>query len=496
MATKTPVHSSLEGLKAKALPKVVKGLELPELTWQDSHQPLDELEIKHLVTLLRDESQDTSNPVTAQVVAHLNRDAAEAWSAALLSGWEAADSPSNQKWMLFQRRQFADRDAMDVLCGAHDWIALASAGKWARANWYLATITSKGATPKNIETLFALLSEGKLDGTLQKAARTYLEAFAEQAGKSTRQLLEDAGLIGVKPTRALPFEPGKSQVLSTDDEPFIVDLRQGELVLLDATSRKRLDEEPEDLSPASIDALTQWRLLAKEELLRWGGYLHHLMTSHAPITLDTLQKDWFLDPIAQSVLTSLLWRTPAGAIVRVGFDEVFDVDYEEHELAGDTPLLLVQLSQLDPTTRDAWYEHLGDNEMLLPFDILQRDTYLQRIQELLEADYVESEHAKWDVIGNMYNFGYLSGHPDESGAVLDAYKTFPSYNTRVFLAHSGFEVGEGDRLAYPSTLEGVSFKDLFGNEVSRDEVYVSVLAETVVDLIKINNLEGPPPTAS
>ena len=488
MPSKLPVHPSLEDLKAKAIPKVVQGIALPDLSWKEG-EFLNEVELKHIVTLLRDEGADTSNPVTDQIVAHLDAASAEAWSKALLEGWEQAESPSNQKWMLFQRRAFADSAALDALCDAHDWIELASAGKWARANWYLSLIASGGATQKNIELFFGLLTEGKLDGTLQKAAREYLTVFASHADTNTQQLLEDAGLIGVKPSRELPFEPGKTQLATTSGAAYIVDIEQGELILRDTSSHKRVTEPPENLTQESLDHLSKWRGLVEEELLRWGGYLHHLMTSNARITLDALQKDWFLDPIAQSVLSSLLWRTPDGKIIRVNIDDAFDVAYEDLALDGDTGLEIVRLSKLDQTTRNAWYEHMGDNEMLLPFDILQRDTYLQRIEELLAAPYVETEGSKWDVIGNMYTYGYLSGHTDSSGSVFDAYKTFPAYNTRVFLAHSGFEVTEGNRYLHPSILEGVSFKDLFGKDVSKDEVYVSVLAETVVDLIKIKNLD-------
>lgn len=485
MATKEPVHSSFEGLKARQIPKAVKQVELPEITWADG-AVLNESELKHLVTVLREEGPDVSSEVAPGIIAHLNQESAVAWSHRVLKGWEEIGNPAGQKWMLFQYRVFANDEAIEALCDAYDWTELASTGKWARANWYLSLIAGRPATTRSTRLFFDLLSAGKLDGTVQKSARKFLESFASQAGMATQDFLEDAHLIGVFPTGKLPFTVGEQRISGADGE-YIVGVHSGELSFTHVDSHRRSTQVPEGLSAQDTLSVTAWQQVVHEEVLRWGGYLHYSMTLGRRFALSTIQGEWFKNPVAQGVLSVLLWRTESGQIIRLEPDEVFDVNYDPVGLDANAQLELVQLTDLDEATSKAWYEHLSDNEMLLPFDILQRDVYIERLNTLLAATFIEvKEHE--DAIDSLYVYDYVSGLTDSCGGVNDSYKTFPEFNARVFFEHTGFDVVEGSRFEYPSNVIGVHFQDLFGEQKTIEEVYISVLAEAAVDLFKIKNL--------
>lgn len=485
-----PVHATMADIKAKAIPKQVDAAALPTLSWKGG-DALNEQELKVLVTLLRDEGPNTEpGEPLKQIAAALDGKQATAFSKALLEQWEKQGSPAAHKWMLFQMRALADRKTLLALGKRFDWLQMASNNQWARANWYLELTAAQGEAPENCKLFYDLLSKGGISGTVVNLARTNMVTFAHQAKLSMDDYLEREGLIGLHPSAPLPFSPGEVTV-GEGEERYSVGLELGQLVFTDEKSKHKLRTPPESLSKKEIEKLEKWQHAIDQEALRWGAYFHRLMSYKKPLTLKEIHEDLFAHPLSRSLAVSLVWRDDKGHLMRIEEDGAFDVEYEAVELPAQATLSLCSVSELPQKERDAWNAHLAEEEIVLPYNLLERDLYQRRLERLLEAEDQTSEDDDSVSIGiRLWDENYDRTSAEAGSWTFHSYRSYPEYNTRVFIEHTGLDVADVGGEEWPGSLKGVKFEDMFGNGIPQDRVYVAVLVEVCQQLARIKRLEG------
>lgn len=495
----TDAKTLLGEQKKSRIPKFIDADALPALTWS-SGDALDADDIKRLIGCLRKEEQEKHDELSRTIAADLDPTSASAWSSSIHAQWSSNKSPSAHKWALFQMRILADKDALADLAESQNWGRMASNGGHARAGWYMDTFGAIDAE-RIIRVIYSQLSASSLGGTLQRKARELLTDMARASKMSPEDFLEARGILGAPPRKKLPFTPGEE--LTAGGVALEVNLHNGALIFREVETHKRHEDLPADTEGAIVDKVKQWREDIGELTMRWGTYFLNFASRGKTQTFAELREVILADPLASQLAGMLVWRTSSGALVRIESGlaakervnsktasqqhQAFDVDYDPVSLTEDTGMSIQLLGDLPKAQRDRWIQHMVDEEIVMPVDILSREVYITTFREL---DALEDPSDEW-VESRLHEQGFSDGHPEDAGWIYENYKTYPDYNTRVFVYHSGFHPSGNDYGMGKGKVESMSFRDLFGNSRRPEDVHASVLAEACIELAKLKEQPTP-----
>ncbi len=486
--TKEDVHTVLEGIKAKKLPKTIDASWANELEWSDEKRALNDTEFKTLITVLRDSGPDGAFHPQLPVIANaLNTQQANDFGFKLLTSWESNEAPAKDKWMLFQLRHLGIKKNVTALGKNYYWESMASSGKWARATWYLEVISDMGPSRENDKLFINLLDAGKIDSTLQHTARQIFPKFAHSLGLSdVHKYFEQRGLLGHVPKpKKLSFKPGETEV-TLDSNTYTLIVDQAQLKLLRQKDSHKTNISEELTNDSKIKSYSDE---VNKQAILWGAYYERMHRLKQSYTASQATKDLSsLGPVHQNIFCSLLWQDDNQHIFRFDPDgTAFDVEYDPVSLEPKSSIQLISPEQLKKKLQSQWVEHLTEAEVILPFDVMDGAYYLKGIKQLIEAPFDDSK--EYDhVIWALSDLGYNEGHPEDAGIIYTHYKTFKNYNTRVFIDHSGISVSNGEVFETPGTINGISFRDLLNHSIPDDKVEPGVLSIVYNDLAEFKKL--------
>lgn len=480
------VHASLRGIKARKLPAFVDVKLADELGWRDEERALNVKELGVLVTVLRESGPGgAQHPDIERVIRALEPKRLDAFGFGLFELWESRGSAARDKWMLFQLRHTGAAAKVMRLGQQHDWESWASSGKWARACWYLEVISDMGPSAQNDALFIGLLDAGKVDSTLQHTARRMFPKFAASLGcEGVHEYLTARGLLGHVPRPgALSFAPGETS-LEVDGEQVVVVVEQAQ-----ARLERVIDHHTLSITDAHRAQLPELERYAEEvdrHALQWSAFYERMQRLGESMTSTRARQA--LDeqgPVHQSVFCSLLWRaTRADVVVR--FDPegtCYSVDYEPVEVDGEEVFEVVLFDALEEPQKRAWLEHLTESEVILPFNPFDPGRYLARVHELFDAPFDEDNaEGVSDVIWGLSSRGWREAHVLDNGIVWEHYKTLAHYNVRVFIEHTGVDVGSDRLLESPGRLVKLRFTDLLGDSIAGEEVEPGALVTLCDDL--------------
>lgn len=474
-------RSALASQKKSRLPAFLKGAQLPALAWRDG-QPISQDDTLRLIGLLRNEGPDSQDETARALAPFLDPLSANAWSRAVLETWELT-TPAAHKWGLFQVRVMANTETLEQLPARHNWGNMASTGGSVRARWYLTVFSEHPSTPA-AACLFGLLIE-KIDGALHGNARKLLLEMAKQEGLSIDAYLEREGIMGATPTTTLSFVPGET-TLEVDGLSWVVGLHRGSLLFTQPQTHRRSSSLPDGASEEDLKRVEGWREEVMAETLRWCAFFLGLADRSHTRSREFLEQNVFKDALGSQLVELVVWTDEAGRVMRLTDESALDAEYEPVELAADAELSLGFIGDLPKAQREAWTEHMVDEEIVLPVDIFSRQFYV---------DLFARANAAEDTIGKelherLGDAGYRLGPTEGGGAIYNSYRTYAQYNVRIFLEHSPIDVSEG-MILDGELINTMEFKDLFGRTLKPTEVHISVLAEAAIELARMKGISAP-----
>ena len=467
--------------KTKSL-KIVEVSDLPTLKWKDG-TALDAVEISHLVSSLKGEGPGKTDANARPIAAWLDPESVDAWSNAVRAAWEKS-TPAAHKWALFQQRVLASDDSLAALSSSHDWSAMASRGGSARARWYIEVFTDR-PNDDAARGLYSVLVD-KFKGALHASAREALERFAKARELDMATYLEEVGILGKMPDDELPFTPGETTI-EAEGGDWVVHLHHGNLLFVQDGTGHRSVENPGGASDATVKKIEGWRDEVAEQSLRWGSFFLQLEDRSHTRTLAELEESVLTRPLGAQLSQNLVWRDGEGRTMRLTPDGAFDADYEELEVPKDAELSIVLLGDLDAALSAKWTQHMVDEEIVMPVDILSRNLYVGIFEELnAAADTIDDR-----LYGRTHEQGFHHGPPEDAGMVYTDYRTFGDYNVRVWVSHTGYSVSDGQTYSNKDNIEGMYFRDLFDQRIAPEKVHPPVLAEACIALAKMKGLPAP-----
>lgn len=487
-----PMHAVLEGIKAKRLPAYIDASLAHTLMWRDEKRALNETEFGVLITALRE-----SGPYEAKhthidtIIKALEASSLNDFGFKLLSSWENDGAPSKNKWMLFQLRHTGKASHVTKLGTTHDWSSWASAGKWAKAGWYLELIGDMGPNKASDKLFIELLDAGKVHSNLQMIARRIFPKFAVALGyANVQKYFQERGLLGHVPIpKPLSFISGEATLILNGEECVVL-VEQAQIKLMRTQDHHKFTPSDDDIS--QHPTLQHHAEEIAQRALQWGAYYERRYRLSEPFTLkEATQALSTYGPVHQSIFCALLWQESTHHTL-LRFDPegtCFDVEYEPASISGKSTLQIVSFMKLKDNAKTQWLEHLTESEVILPFDLLDAGYYFPRLEQLIHMPLnsaSQQEHSA--VCWALESIGYRKGAVEDNGIIWEHYKTFPHHNLRVFFKHTGMDVGSDSPYETPGAIEEVRFTDLLGKTVPGVEVEPGALLDLYDELTPLLSL--------
>ncbi len=186
-------------------------------------------------------------------------------------------------------------------------------------------------------------------------------------------------------------------------------------------------------------------------------------------------------PVMRQLACGLVFRINADALLRCTADgELVDADYGQVTLSAGARLTLVHPLELEPEPLKAWGQHLADAELLQPFPQFGRPTYA-----VSDGPQAYGEAKPVAVAARLRDLGWRNSRAEDAGMVYGAQRLLSGRGLRAEMHHGGFYIGDPSWGDEPISVEGLTFYDLEGQELTPEQVDPVAYSEVLYELQRV-----------
>lgn len=413
-----------------------------------SGEPLTPEAVQVLGELLRYSRLSRPHAGLVQVQQACDAESLDAFGAALLAAWEAADRPDREQWVLEAAGKIGG-----VVCAGEVARLVRSWGRDARPperDWdsrsrelvvVVAGNRDWAHARLGCQVLGVLASPGRAEqlalGSLDDLAHHASAAWLRREAKATLDALRDGGVahrtvedppapdlgLDVDGSMWLDFGPRRFRVAF--DELLVPFVRDEEGAALAAFPRTRKSDD----AAAAADAKRRFSALkrdAKVVARQQLGSLERAMCARRTFERDQARERFMDHPLLRHVARRLLWGIAAEdhvIAVRVAEDgSLADADDRYVEAPKHARLLVVHpLDLLDDgggtSALDAWRELFASYEILQPFPQLGREVFTLRGEDR-DATHLERLAGATTSRGRLFGLGRRGWEARSEGGAL------------------------------------------------------------------------------
>jgi len=378
-STDRPVPGDRSWLPA-ALASVKKVKNIP--FWVDfaTLPPLPDLpsdEVPRVLTALMESTLTAPHPLVAALRRHGDRSALAAFAWALFERWQAAASPSKEKWALLSLGHFGDDSCVMKLAPLiRVWPGESQHQRAVTGLEILRTIGSDVA----LMQLNGMALKLKFKA-LQDRARQMMDLIAQDRGLSREQLedriVPDLGLEA-DGSRTLDFGPRRFRIVFENDlSPTVADETGKMLKDLPKPGTKDDAARAAEATEFWKTFKKQWRETLKIQLMR----LEQAMITGRQWSLADWQTLLVRHPVLQQVVRRLVWQQ-GNTLFRVDeHSQPRSHDNSIVTLVPSEPIRLAHRLQMSEGQLSAWRVALNAVDIQTPFEQLDRRVFVATASE-------------------------------------------------------------------------------------------------------------------
>lgn len=469
------------GRKAK-LPKWLQADALPELELA-AGGTLDEEARAALVGKLKKE-HERNDPLAWELATELTPASRAAFGRALFAAWQGpGKGKSSDKWALYQMAAFGSEDWIHELAPRLD--GLSSMGKHAYAGWVIEVLGQMGkagpdeAAAKVARDWVGHWADHALTSGLQKKSRAALGDLAKAAGVTEKVLRSQLnGFVAAEqadkkiPTldfdahgrRTFSYGKRKMTVLLGSDGKLSVQDDAGKIT---KTMPKPRKDDDAALAKKAKDVFKQLQQSSKRTLGTAIRRCEAGMIAGRTWTKEFFEAMFVAHPLMGTVGTGLVFLTQDGTTLRVSEERtLMNADGDEVTLKADAVLRIAHPLDLDAATLAAWKEHLGDADVVQPFEQVHRPTF----PKADKIDLPETAMNPNAYMGKVRDAGWNRGYAEDAGIVYFDWMRMPARGVNVELHHTGYYVGGDQSWMDEFKVQSVSFTSLTGEYLHAKDV--------------------------